>query len=243
MSNTIGTKNESTRNEWLAQALRKIPEGLTILDAGAGESQFKKYCPHLKYIAQDFGKYDGGGVTDVALQTGTWDNSKLDIVSDITQIPLPDNSVDAIMCTEVMEHLPNPVLAIKEFSRLVKLDGYLILTAPFASLVHFAPYHFASGFSRYFYEKYLPEYGFDIKDLQFNGNFFEYLGQETRRIGFCAQKYANKKLTTLDKILLKVHLKLLGKFSRLDKNSHELLCFGLHIFARKKVRISTEEEK
>jgi len=232
----IGTENESARNEWLAKTLQKIPNDLTILDAGAGECQFKKYCPHLKYIAQDFGKYEGGGMDiDTALQRGTWDNSKLDIVSDITQMPLPDKSVDAIMCNEVFEHLPNPVLAIKEFSRLVKPGGYLVLTAPFASLVHFAPYHFASGFSRYFYEKYLPEYGFEIRDLQFNGNFFEFLGQETRRIGFCAQKYADKKLTILDKISLKIHLRLLEKFSRLDKNSSELLCFGLHVFARKSI--------
>ena len=103
------------------------------------------------------GSIRGGDIINTALQTKTWDNSKLDIVSDIIQIPLPDNSVDAIMCTEVLEHLPNPILAIKEFSRLIKPAGYLILTAPFASLVHFAPYHFASGFSRYFYEKHLAE--------------------------------------------------------------------------------------
>jgi len=59
---TVGTKNEFTRNEWLAQTLQKIPAGLTILDAGAGECQFKKYCSHLKYIAQDFGQYGGGGI-------------------------------------------------------------------------------------------------------------------------------------------------------------------------------------
>jgi Methylase involved in ubiquinone/menaquinone biosynthesis len=52
------------------------------------------------------------------LQTGPWDNSKLDIVSDILSIPLPDHSVDAIMCTEVLEHIPDPLGAIKEFSRL-----------------------------------------------------------------------------------------------------------------------------
>ena len=51
---TVGTTNEAVRVKWIEETLKKIPEGLTILDAGAGESQFKKFCSHLKYIAQDF---------------------------------------------------------------------------------------------------------------------------------------------------------------------------------------------
>jgi len=82
---TVGTTNESERVKWIEETLKKIPAGLTILDAGAGESQFKKFCDHLKYIAQDFGQYSGEG--NVGLQTGTWDNTKLDIVSDILSIP------------------------------------------------------------------------------------------------------------------------------------------------------------
>jgi len=117
----VGTTNESARVKWIEETLKKIPEGLTILDAGAGELQFKKFCSHLKYIAQDFGQYSGDG--EIGLQTGTWDNSKLDIVSDIVSIPLPDHSLDAIMCTEVLEHIPDPVRAIKEFNRLVKPGG------------------------------------------------------------------------------------------------------------------------
>src|SRR5947209_4444898 len=139
---SVGTTNEQNRIDWIERTLKKIPEGLTILDAGAGELQFKRFCNHLKYISQDFGQYNGQGT--IGLQTGTWDNSKLDIVSDITAIPLPDHSVDAIMCTEVLEHVPDPVAVIKEFGRLIRPGGYLLLTAPFASLTHFAPYHFAS---------------------------------------------------------------------------------------------------
>lgn len=37
---TVGTKNEQVRVEWIEKTLQKIPAGLTILDAGAGESQF-----------------------------------------------------------------------------------------------------------------------------------------------------------------------------------------------------------
>lgn len=228
----VGTTNESTRVKWIEDTLKKIPEGLTILDAGAGESPFKKFCGHLKYIAQDFGQYHGDG--EIGLQTGTWNNSKLDIVSDILSIPLPDGSVDAIMCTEVLEHVPDPLGAIKEFNRLIKPGGYLLLTAPFASLTHFAPYHFASGLSKYFYEKHLPDNGFEITDLQLNGNFFEYVAQENRRIKSVAAKYAGKRLNIFDKIIIHLNLLVLQNLSKRDKGSSELLCYGIHVLARKK---------
>jgi len=228
----VGTTNESARVKWIEETLRKIPEGLTILDAGAGELQFKKFCSHLKYIAQDFGQYSGEG--EIGLQIGAWDNSKLDIVSDIVSIPLPDHSVDAIMCTEVLEHIPDPIGAIKEFDRLVKPGGYLLITAPFASLTHFAPYHFASGLSRFFYEKHLPENNFTIEILKLNGNFFEYIAQENRRIKFVAAKYAGKKINIFQKIIIHLNLLILQSLSKKDKGSSELLCYGIHVFARKK---------
>jgi 2-polyprenyl-3-methyl-5-hydroxy-6-metoxy-1,4-benzoquinol methylase len=229
---TVGTTNEATRVKWIEDTLEKIPAGLTILDAGAGECQFKKFCGHLKYIAQDFGQYHGNG--NVGLQTGKWDNSQLDIVSDITAIPLPGQSVDAIMCTEVLEHIPDPVAAVKEFSRLIKPGGYLLITTPFSSLTHFAPYHFATGMSRYFYEKHLPENGFEITDLQFNGNFFEFVAQENRRIKSVAEKYAGKRITIFQKFIIHLNLWLLQQLSIKDKGSSELLCYGIHVFARKK---------
>jgi len=229
---TVGKTNESERVKWIEETLKKIPAGLTILDAGAGETPYKKFCSHLKYIAQDFGQYHGDG--QVGLQMGKWDNTKLDIVSDILSIPLPDHSVDAIMCTEVLEHIPDPLGAIKEFGRLLKPEGYLLITAPFASLTHFAPYHFASGFSKYFYEKHLPDNGFEITDMQLNGNFFEYVAQENRRIKMIAKRYAGKRLTIFDKIIIHLNLLILQNLSKKDKGSSELLCYGIHVFARKK---------
>ena len=228
----VGMTNESAREKWIETTLQKIPAGLTILDAGAGESQFKKYCSHLNYVSQDFGQYDGSG--DIGLQTGTWDNSKLDIVSDITSIPRPDASFDAIMCTEVLEHVPDAVAAIKEMNRLLKPGGYLLITAPFASLTHFAPYHFASGFNTFFYRHHLGNLGYDFVDEHMNGNYFEYLGQEVRRIKRMAKEYAGTRLTIFDKMITHSLLLLLQRLSRKGDASKEMLCYGIHIFARKK---------
>ena len=226
-----GTTNESERDAWIKKTLENIPEGLILLDAGAGESKYKKYCTHLKYVAQDFGQYEGGG--NIGLQEEKWDNSKLDIVSDITSIPLPDKSVDAIMCTEVFEHIPDPLPALKEFKRLIKPNGYLILTAPFASFTHFAPYFFSTGFSRYFYEKHLPENDFFIEEIILNGNYFEFLAQENRRIKWVARKYAGKKINLIEKIIIHLNLLILQRLSKRDKGSSEFLCYGVQVIARK----------
>lgn len=229
---TVGTTNEDGRVAWIEETLKKIPEGLTILDAGAGESQFKKFCNHLKYIAQDFGEYTGDG--NIGLQTGTWDNSRLDIISDIINIPLPDQSVDAIMCTEVLEHIPDPNAAIREFKRLIKPGGYLLITAPFTSLTHFAPYHFSTGLSRFYYEKHLPDNGFNITELKLNGNFFEFVAQENRRIKRIALKYSGRRINVLEKVIIHLNLLILQRLSKKDRGSNELLCYGVHVFARKK---------
>lgn len=229
----VGTHNEAQRKAWVKKTLGQIPAGSRILDAGAGQCQFREFCSHLDYVAQDFTKYDGQGDAK-GLHMGSWDYSKIDIASDITAIPVADASFDAVMCTEVFEHLPDPVAAIREFSRLLRPGGHLVLTAPFCSLTHFAPYHFYTGFNRYFYERYLTEYGFVIDELTENGNFFEFLAQEIHRIPDVSKKYSNKKPSLLDKVALHLVFRMLARFSKKDKGSSELLNFGLFVRATKK---------
>ena len=57
----IGTNNDGIRHNWVVNQLSSLPSGYKILDAGAGELQYKKYCTHLQYVSQDFNKYDGIG--------------------------------------------------------------------------------------------------------------------------------------------------------------------------------------
>lgn len=233
----LGSNNEATRHEWIKKTLENLTPGLKILDAGAGECQYKKYCTHLDYTSQDFAQYDGNG-DKKGLQTGQWDNSGLDIISDITAIPKPANSYDAILCTEVFEHLPDPPAAIKEFSRLLKKGGHLIITAPFCSLTHFAPYHFYTGFNKYFYQHHLPANNFKIIEISPNGNYYEYIGQELKRIPSLIGQYTtSKKAGFLYKLYLYgiffLPLVLLSRLNKKNNNSQELLNFGLHIHAIK----------
>jgi len=228
----VGSHNESTRVTWLEKTLKIIPERSRILDAGAGEQQFKRFCSHLNYVSQDFAQYVPEELPS-GLQMAKWDYGKLDIVSDIANIPEPDGSFDAVMCTEVFEHIINPRDAVKEFSRLLRAGGFLVITAPFCSLTHFAPYHFYTGFNRFFYEQELKTNGFEILELSANGNYFEYLGQEINRVPQMAKLYAGDGTTRIERTAMKIVLKMLERFSSKNKNSEELLSYGLHVLARK----------
>jgi ubiquinone/menaquinone biosynthesis C-methylase UbiE len=176
--------NEQTRQAWLAETLSRIPDGSTILDAGAGELKNKKHCEHLRYVSQDFCQYDGKiEQTNEGLHTPNWGKNHIDLVCDITSIPAEDSTFDVILCSEVLEHVPDPTLALNEFARLLKQGGLLILTAPFASMVHMAPFYFYSGFSKYWYEHHLTQRGFTIQELSPHGDWYALLAQEISRLG------------------------------------------------------------
>ena len=160
----FGIGNETFRENWTIEKLKQLPGGLKLLDAGAGEQRFKPYCKHLNYVSQDIAVYTPA-TNHIGLQMESWDFSGVDIISDIINIPEPDQSYDAILCSEVLEHIPDPAKVFPEFSRLLKPNGILILTAPFCSLTHFAPYFYSTGFSSYYYEKHLSDNGFEVKEM------------------------------------------------------------------------------
>jgi SAM-dependent methyltransferase len=216
----------------LETTLGSIPEGSRLLDAGAGSQRQRRFCNHLNYVSQDFGEYDGEG-DSAGLRSREFTYGKLDIVSDITSIPEPDSSFDAVLCVEVLEHLPDPVIAVQEFARLARPGGYLILTAPFCSLTHMAPYHFSTGFNKYWFGKHLNDHGFRITEMSANGNYFEYLAQEIWRIPSTARRYSRSRPNGFELLSILVVQRMLARFSDRDSSSSELACFGWHVLARK----------
>lgn len=71
------------------------------------------------------------------------------LVGSVLNIPVKDKSFDIVISSEVIEHTDNPVLAIYEFSRVLKKGGTLILTTPnrfwfwsvlLANYFHLRPY-------------------------------------------------------------------------------------------------------
>ena len=162
----------------------------------------------------------------------SWDTSHIDLVSDITAIPAPDASFDAIVCSEVLEHVPEPTHALDEFARLLKPSGKLILTAPFASLVHMAPYHYCSGFSRYWYEYHLSLARFpDRRTHRRTATGLPLPEQELMRLGGLERHRGNWSwpLAYAFSLLGLLYFKL-----RANKRAEDIACLGWHCVGAKK---------
>lgn len=145
-----------TRDGWVKARAKELPSGSRVLDAGAGASKYRPYFGHCRYQTQDFCQYEGELVKY---------REPIDYVCDITRIPEPDGTFDAILCTEVLEHVPDPVLVLREFSRLVRPGGRLWLTAPLISAIHMAPYHYFGGLTGHWYRHWLPKHRFNIESI------------------------------------------------------------------------------
>lgn len=119
-------------NEFIKDINTTIQKNQVVLDAGAGDGHWRKNLPEqIEYISMDL------GVGDVNV-----DYSHLDIKGDLRNIPLENNSVDAIICIQVLEHLPEPWLVLQEFQRILKKGGYVYASCPQGEPQHQVPYDF-----------------------------------------------------------------------------------------------------
>ena len=113
-----------------------------------------------------------GQTVYVACATARLPNHRV-VLGDIEGMPFPDSEFDAVVCTEVLEHVPNPSRALEEIRRVLKPRGVLIGSVPARSLIwrlrflsstcpHDEPFH----------NEYLPE---EVRQL-LNGYEIEKLG-------------------------------------------------------------------
>jgi len=154
--------NRKRRDAWIMKQAVSISNGSKVLDVGAGGCPHRKLFSHCEYFTQDFVQLSDNQIQN---QLGY---GKIDFVSDILNIPVPDKSFDVILCTEVIEHIPDPISAIKEISRILKPGGTLLITAPLQSGLHQEPYHFYGGYTKYWYQRFLIEN--DLTDLVIEPN-------------------------------------------------------------------------
>jgi len=94
-------------------------------------------------------------------------------------------------------------------------------------------------YNRYFYEKHLVECGFKILELTENGNYFEYLAQELRRVPEVEKDYTGDtvRFGLFDRIAQHLLLCSLERASKNDHGSKNLLNFGFHVHAIKQRQI------
>jgi SAM-dependent methyltransferase len=182
------------RDCWVKAQAESLPAGSWVLDAGAGASKYRTYFSHCRYETQDFCEYKGELVKYL---------KPIDHVCDITAIPISDQALDAILCTEVLEHVADPMAVLKEFSRLLKPGGMLFLTAPMLSFLHMEPYHYYGGFTLYWYKHWLPHFGFKMDSAHAYGG----PGQSYRNniVGFFVSwMQAERSLTGIKRLFSKL---------------------------------------
>ena len=183
---TSNHSNESYRDEWVKTRIKKYGNSLlskTALDVGAGLSPYKHNFEALgfNYFSQDFNSYLPSEKKNPGLQNLEWKYPKHDFVCDVLDIP-ETSKYDFVICTEVFEHVPDPVAIFEKLSALTKSGGYILITVPFLSLMHQSPYWFSSGLSPFWFEYWAEKLNLEICELEVSGDYIDLMQQEVCRL-------------------------------------------------------------
>jgi SAM-dependent methyltransferase len=168
--------NRTSRDRWIAREASNISFGSAVLDIGAGSAPYRRFFKQCFYRTHDF-----GGLNNEQLR-GRKGYSNIDIISDINNIPVPTSSVDVVLCTEVIEHVPEPIAAVQEMGRLLRPGGLLLLSAPLRSGLHQEPYHFYGGYTPHWYKKHLTTAGFKDIEVRAVGGLLKAYAEESIRV-------------------------------------------------------------
>lgn len=221
------------RDHWVKERAASLAPGSRVLDAGAGASKYRPFFAHCRYETQDFCQYEGDLVKYL---------QPVDYVCDISSIPMPNGSLDAILCTEVIEHVVDPVAVLREFERLLKPGGVLWLTSPLLSHLHMEPYHYFGGFTHYWYRHWLPRTGFAIESVTpvggpgttcmiFNKAFYARWGEAERQLPMGLRVFSGMFRAFAKLFVHYIFPWILPKFDRWLGNA--VICSGYMVSARK----------
>ncbi len=109
--------------------LKRFPKEGLIVDLGSGPSR----------------------VADDIINIDLFPYPSVDIVSGITNLPFKDNSIQRIICDNVLEHVPEPEAVLLEIKRVLAPGGMVYICLPFLAPFHASPYDYtrwtAPGFA------------------------------------------------------------------------------------------------
>lgn len=118
----IGDRHNMTSRFLLfkEQINQYVPKGGRILDIGCGSATFAEQSPDYEWHGLDWDVSPANGKPVTALVHNI----------EQTPYPYPDGYFDAIVCSEVLEHLVHPINIHKEARRLLKKGGHYFMSTP-----------------------------------------------------------------------------------------------------------------
>ena len=130
------------------------------LDVGAGTSdRYSKKFETTEYIRLDMTPSPG-----------------VDIVGSIYAIPMMNDSVDTVVCTQVLEHVTRPNDAAKEIFRVLRTGGYAIVTVPQMNELHEEPNDYFR-YTNYGLVSLFETAGFHVVEINQRGGYYAMLAQ------------------------------------------------------------------
>jgi SAM-dependent methyltransferase len=135
--------------------------GGKLLDVGCGQQPYVYYFRHIMCKQ----------ACDVDAERGN-----MDFQCPAHCIPLPSSSLDAILCSEVLAYVSNPMAAWHEFGRILKPRGKLLLAAPMYWPWHNEP-HDCYRYTEHGLRHLAGEAGFDLIRVIPRGGSWAFFGQ------------------------------------------------------------------
>ncbi|MBC8351307.1 MAG: methyltransferase domain-containing protein [Planctomycetes bacterium] len=145
----------------ITEMVARVGEGLSVLDIGAGECKYATLLGHADYVS-----------TDLVFSSDRHDFSLIDVVADASAIPFRDAEFDVALNLVVLEHVPDPWLAVDEMARVLKPGGIAFAMIPLVRPEHLAPFDF-HRFTRYGIQRMFENSGFRVDSIEgSNGTFW-----------------------------------------------------------------------
>ena len=115
---------------FMCRVSAELRPGARVLDVGAGDQPYRELFGHVEYVTSDWAHSVHPGA------------QRVDIVAPADDLPVEEGSFDAVVCTQVLEHVAEPADVLAELFRVLRPGGTLYITVPLAWEEHEAPYDF-----------------------------------------------------------------------------------------------------
>jgi SAM-dependent methyltransferase len=156
---------ETAIEDAVGEFASSLPQGVRLLDAGAGEGNYKHYFAAQRYCGLDLGVGDRD-----------WNYSQLDVVGDLNVLPFRDATFDASINVVTLEHVKDPARVVREIARTLAPGGRFLLIVPFEWEEHQQPHDYFR-FTRYSLAYLLDQAGFADVSIRPVGGFFRMLSR------------------------------------------------------------------